>query len=797
MVRSGLGRVGPSRSSVWSGPTRHNLRVFGKIGPDRTEDRIGTKPQTEDRTEIRSVRSSRQMRNNDLRTELEYFSEDYDEEREMEPRPKPARAITPPLNQFRQYAGQNVGNLNEYNDVQNVENQNPNGNGNLVVARAKADLDEIEEVNANCILMANLQQASTSGTQTNKAPVYDSDGSAEVHNYENCYDNEIFNMFTQEEQYTKLLEPIFEPHQVPENENIVISEDSSVEQSGGTVEQHPVNVEETRVSTYGGQTLSNNIGGNLPPNEDYPLPDGLKMPSYIGSYNEKGDPDKFLHLFKGAIRQLAYLVKGVTKKREKTSDSQSGEKKKEEKPALEKNPYPYGFSRKESWPLGEISLEVTIGEGPLTITKALTFVIVRSDSPHNILLGRTAMQEIRIVVSIVHGAIKFHTSNGVGTIFLEHNSQRSKEEEGNSNNNGQGNAKNILSCIDTEEKIVIDDEYPEQKITIARQLPTRIKIQMRDLLRAQVDVFLWTTAHITGVLRTLIIEEETFITEHQLNLRRNIFRSSGYEARNKSRPLQEKALPFMKTLKSYTSRKMVQWTTEANEAFRRMKECLKSLPTMVIPTKGETLIVYLAASERNVSAVLMAERGKKQAPVYFVSQTLHGAEQKYPELEKLILALVYAARKLQRYFQAHPVQVPSDMPIKQVLAKQEKSGRVAKWVIKLGEHEIEFTSRNSIKGRILADFLAETSSTKREEEKDGGSKRKEPEPKNTWKLFTDVASSSDGSRAGLMLVNPEGKEYTCALRFEFKTTNNEAKYEALITGLYIAKEMQIQESAIL
>nr|GEW44935.1 retrovirus-related Pol polyprotein from transposon TNT 1-94 [Tanacetum cinerariifolium] len=42
------------------------------------------------------------------------------------------------------------------------------------------DLDEIEEVNANCILMANLQQASISGTQTNKAPVYDSDGSAEL-----------------------------------------------------------------------------------------------------------------------------------------------------------------------------------------------------------------------------------------------------------------------------------------------------------------------------------------------------------------------------------------------------------------------------------------------------------------------------------------------------------------------------------------------------------------------------------------------------------------------------------------
>nr|GFA85696.1 hypothetical protein [Tanacetum cinerariifolium] len=142
-------------------------------------------------------------------------------------------------------------------------NQNPNGNGNLVAARAEgnatghngnqircyncrglgiqlqaeefdlmaaaADLDEIEEVNANCILMANLQQASTSGTQTDKAPVYDSDGSAEVHNYENCYDNEIFNMFTQEDQYTKLLEPILEPHQVPHNDNNVISEVSNVE----------------------------------------------------------------------------------------------------------------------------------------------------------------------------------------------------------------------------------------------------------------------------------------------------------------------------------------------------------------------------------------------------------------------------------------------------------------------------------------------------------------------------------------------------------------------------------------
>nr|GEW97768.1 integrase, catalytic region, zinc finger, CCHC-type, peptidase aspartic, catalytic [Tanacetum cinerariifolium] len=200
-------------------------------------------------------------------------------------------------NQFRKYVGQNVGNLSMYNAVQNVgnhviqnvaqnprvqntgnqngligvpgnANQNLNGNGNLVTARAEGnaaghngnpircyncrgvDLDKIKEVNANSILMANLQQASTSGTQTDKAPVYDSDGSPEVHDYENCNDNEIFNMFTQEEQYTELLEPIPEPYQVPQNDNNITFEDSSMEQSGETAKQHPVNVEETRALYY-------------------------------------------------------------------------------------------------------------------------------------------------------------------------------------------------------------------------------------------------------------------------------------------------------------------------------------------------------------------------------------------------------------------------------------------------------------------------------------------------------------------------------------------------------------------
>nr|GEV66018.1 reverse transcriptase domain-containing protein [Tanacetum cinerariifolium] len=83
---------------------------------------------------------------------------------------------------------QNVGNQNGLIVVSRNANHNRNENGNLVAACAK-DLDEIEEVNANCILMANLKQASTSGTQTDKAPVYDSDGSTEKQ--QSLYDGKV------------------------------------------------------------------------------------------------------------------------------------------------------------------------------------------------------------------------------------------------------------------------------------------------------------------------------------------------------------------------------------------------------------------------------------------------------------------------------------------------------------------------------------------------------------------------------------------------------------------------------
>nr|GEU67330.1 reverse transcriptase domain-containing protein [Tanacetum cinerariifolium] len=82
--------------------------------------------------------------------------------------------------------------------------------------------------------------------------------------------------------------------------------------------------------------------------------------------------------------------------------------------------------------------------------------------------------------------------------------------------------------------------------------------------------------------------------------------------------------------------------------------------------------------------------------------------------------------------------------------------------------------RTSIKGQILADFLNETPSN---DLQSTSVAKAQEEP---WTLFTDGSSCVDGSGAGLILTNPDGIEFTYALRFQFAASNNEAEYEALI-----------------
>ena len=116
----------------------------------------------------------------------------------------------------------------------------------------------------------------------------------------------------------------------------------------------------------------------------------------------------------------------------------------------------------------------------------------------------------------------------------------------------------------------------------------------------------------------------------------------------------DKCQPFFQVLK-----KAFQWDTKCEEAFSALKTYLSSPPILVSPIEGELLSLYLAVSDFSTSVVLIRDKERVQHLVYYCSRALRGAEERYLRMEKLILALVTAARKLCPYFQAHTIEVPT------------------------------------------------------------------------------------------------------------------------------------------
>ncbi|XP_021991624.1 uncharacterized protein LOC110888405 [Helianthus annuus] len=160
-------------------------------------------------------------------------------------------------------------------------------------------------------------------------------------------------------------------------------------------------------------------------------------------------------------------------------------------------------------------------------------------------------------------------------------------------------------------------------------------------------------------------------------------------------------------------------------------------------------------------------------------------------MEKLVLALIHASRRLRRYFANHVIHVLTNYNIGNILARPEISGRLAKWAIELGGHSVVFRPRPSIKGQVLADFMTEVPDDKDRECKamEKAEKKQTEEP---WLLYTDGASNEDGAGAGLRLVSPDKHEFTYTIRLDFKSTNNEAEYEAFLAGLRLAIKMGVR-----
>ncbi|XP_048140320.1 uncharacterized protein LOC125316331 [Rhodamnia argentea] len=224
-----------------------------------------------------------------------------------------------------------------------------------------------------------------------------------------------------------------------------------------------------------------------------------------------------------------------------------------------------------------------------------------------------------------------------------------------------------------------------------------------------------------------------------------------YVARFISR-LSETAKPFFKLLKKNAK---IVWDIECRTAFLKIQHYPTHSPVLVPLVPSVPLILYPTIYKESLGAVLQ--------------DTLH-----------------------------HQIMLTTECdPIKYPLEKPALVGKLAKWQILISEFDVQTIIRKSVKGRAIADMLAESvAGSQIEDGIDPLDDRVLPITTEKWIMYFDGAVNLSGSGTGAVLISPDGQHYPVAAKLLFPCTNNIAEYEACILGLQAAVEMEIRRPQV-
>nr|GEU81365.1 hypothetical protein [Tanacetum cinerariifolium] len=334
--------------------------------------------------------------------------------------------------------------------------------------------------------------------------------------------------------------------------------------------------------------------------------------------------------------QLSHLVKGIKKEKVKASKNELTEGKKDKSPTPAEAPlpmirqvesytknkfegltskskeitFPSGgsnssaaskvdlkvplirFSGEKSWSIGKIPLEITIGDPPLTRKETLSFVIFKPDSPYNMLLGRTTMQKMATVVSTIHGAIKFHTTRGIGERVCYRKTPFGLK-------NARATYQRLLDKVFHDQIGRNLEAYVDDMV-----IKSTFEEDMLANIKETFEKFRSINMKINPKKCSFDIEEGPFLGHLITKVPKDHFSSSRYS----------KAAQIRRTYNGQ----------EAEAVLQEMKKFVEIPPTLTEPVQGEILMMYLTASTESISAALFTKREEEQIPIYFVSRVPQG-----------------------------------------------------------------------------------------------------------------------------------------------------------------------------
>ncbi|GKE11892.1 reverse transcriptase domain-containing protein [Tanacetum coccineum] len=494
-----------------------------------------------------------------------------------------------------------------------------------------------------------------------------------------------------------------------------------------------------------------------------------------------------------------------------------------------------GFSGEIIWPIGQIQLLVRIRDEEHSASAWMNFMVVRSPSPYNGIIGRPGVKKLQAVPSTAHGMLKLPAEGGVITLKSSRQKRRGQAADRN-----QAIQEEVGKLMEAEiMKEVHYHDWLSNPVMVKKHDDSwRICVDFKDLNKAcpkdgyplpEID---WKVESLCGFPFKYFLD--AYKGYHQIKMAKEdkektaFITSQGilcytkmpFGRRNAGATYQrlvDKAFhkQIGRNLKVYVddlvikSRMEDEIVKDIEETFKTLREInMKLNPTKCtfgveegmflgykVNTKG------LKVCPEKVDAVLSLPSPKCLKDVHNLNGKLaslnmflaKSAEKSLPGIQANEAAnsgashVNHTNRKGGTYrlfggSQRNGKRGPDDGK-----RSQTNAHLLCHQGIKWSRNKLHINGKTSVSldiGRLPCRMTRRGISRYSD-----GSRKRTPE---LWILFTDGSSCTDGSGAGLILTNQEGIEFTYVLRFRFDTTNNEAKYEALIAGLRIAEQMGVK-----